>query len=106
MGKENIERKNVSMKDYIKENLLRNARLAMKQGFDSLSDEKKKQEFIKLLDKNTELQQREEKLIKYLEDNIKEEYIGGADICSPCRFEKRKQTYQEILERIKSGKYE
>lgn len=53
-----------------------------------------------------QLQQERKDLIKYLEDKIKEPRIGGCDCLTDTMFETEKRVYQDILERVKSGKYE
>ncbi len=46
------------------------------------------------------------RLIKYLEDKINEPRIGDCDCLTDKMFETEKRVYQDILEKVKSGKYE
>ena len=57
-------------------------------------------------DNKIEQLQKKEALIKYLEDKINEPRIGGCDCLTDKMFETEKRVYQDILERVKSGKYE
>lgn len=47
-----------------------------------------------------------QKLIKYLEDKIKETRIGGCDCLTDKMVETEKRVYKDILEKLRSGKYE
>ena len=48
-----------------------------------------------------------QQLISFLEDKIKDEYIGGCDILSQNSFKARKQAFQEVLDFVnKGGKYD
>ena len=44
-----------------------------------------------------------QQLISFLEDKIKEEYIGGCDILSQNSFKARKQAFQEVLNFVNKG---
>ncbi len=59
------------------------------------------QDYVELIeDENTELKQKEENFIKYLEDKIKE------PVSYNLLYDGKQQAYKDILERLKSGKYE
>ena len=61
---------------------------------------------LALLNECERRKQREENLIKYLEDKINEPIIGGCDYLTGKMFGREKRLYLGILERLKSGKYE
>ena len=66
-----------------------------------------REQYIAILEvENAELKKKTKNLIKYLEDKIKEPQIGGCDMSTTNRFETERKVYQDILERLKSGKYE
>lgn len=59
------------------------------------------QDYVELIeDENTELKQKEENFIKYLEDKIKE------PVSYNLLYDGKQQAYKDILERIKNNKYE
>ena len=66
----------------------------------------KLKEEIDLYNEVVRLQSNEENLIKYLEDKMNEIRIGGCDCLTTKMFETEKRVYREVLERLKSGKYE
>ena len=61
---------------------------------------------LALLNECERRKQREENLIKYLEDKMNEIRIGGCDCLTTKMFETEKRVYREVLEKVKSGKYE